>query len=469
SKENPFSGLDRKEHPLKSLYPAAEVIYRWALKAGKADIFGDRQTSALLTRGEDPEYEVRLGAYKTISYILAILITTVVLVILCVAATESMILSGNRLSRAQSGQGESVYELTVEAEKGIKNDISVTVSEQKCPEDKLDELFEQAATKLKLAVIADNPSADEVTGRIDLVKEIAGTSIKVKFDDPDPNYIFYDGTVRSENITEPVIIYLTAELTYFDESRIVTIPIRLVPVQEDEAEVFEKHLTEELTAADRASLNDRFMILPDNVDGRRIGWKDKRNTAPGIIAMLGLITMLGIIPAKGADLKKQVRLREKEMISDYPDIISKLSLLLTAGMTSRAAWEKICIDYTKTKNERKAGNKKTERYAYEEMVRTLSQMNLGRSESEAYEDFANHCRVALYQRLGSLLSKNLRRGSREMIGLLQAEAENAMEDRRQSVRQKGEEAGTKLLLPMFGMFGIVMAIVIVPAISSMGI
>ena len=137
-------------------------------------------------------------------------------------------------------------------------------------------------------------------------------------------------------------------------------------------------------------------------------------------------------------------------------------------MTSRGAWEKICNDYTRLKEGQKDKHKGT-KYAYEEMLKAAAQMNLGKAESEAYEEFANRCRVQAYQRLGSLLSKNLRRGSREITGLLQAEAENAMEDRRQHVRQRGEEIGTKLLLPMFGMFGIVVAIVVVPAIGSMGI
>ena len=78
------------------------------------------------------------------------------------------------------------------------SDVLVTVSEQKCPDDKLDEFFDAAVERLKAAVIGDNPSVDEITGNIDLVKQIPGTSVKVRFDDPDPKYIYYDGTVRFE-------------------------------------------------------------------------------------------------------------------------------------------------------------------------------------------------------------------------------------------------------------------------------
>ena len=49
------------------------------------------------------------------------------------------------------------------------------------------------------------------------------------------------------------------------------------------------------------------------------------------------------------------------------------------------------------------------------------------------------------------------------------EAIQAFEDRKARARRLGEEAGTKLLLPMFLMLTVVLVIVIVPAFLSMQI
>ena len=466
---DPYRDLDKKEHPLKFLYPAAAAVYSFLEKRGKTDILGDSETSKMLSRGDNPIQDAKLDAYKTISFILLTVAATVILAGLCLLAGGSAILDGNKLERAPTGQGGSEYELTVDTgPQTQQTDISVTVSEQKCPDDRLEDFFNEAVERLKTAVIGSNPSVDEITGNIELVKEIPGTSVKVSFDDPDPKFIYYDGTVRFENVTKPEIVILTAELTYFDEIRIVSFPIRLIPKPEDEAAVFKELIEKELEAADRRTADEKYMLLPDTIDGKEVGWKEKESKTAGIIAVLGLAAAFGVIPARSMEMRKRCREREQEMMRDYPDIISKFSLLLTAGMTSRGAWEKICNDYTRLKEGQKDKHKGT-KYAYEEMLKAAAQMSLGKAESEAYEEFANRCRVQAYQRLGSLLSKNLRRGSREITGLLQAEAENAMEDRRQHVRQRGEEIGTKLLLPMFGMFGIVVAIVVVPAIGSMGI
>lgn len=69
-------------------------------------------------------------------------------------------------------------------------------------------------------------------------------------------------------------------------------------------------------------------------------------------------------------------------------------------------------------------------------------------------------------KFGSLLSQNLKKGSRGLVELLEQEAENGMEERKSLARKLGEEAGTKLLLPMLLMLILVIVILMVPAILS---
>ena len=53
-----------------------------------------------------------------------------------------------------------------------------------------------------------------------------------------------------------------------------------------------------------------------------------------------------------------------------------------------------------------------------------------------------------------------------MKGLLLQEAKEVMAQERATIRQKGEQAGTKLLLPMMGLLGLVFAILLVPAFQT---
>ena len=67
------------------------------------------------------------------------------------------------------------------------------------------------------------------------------------------------------------------------------------------------------------------------------------------------------------------------------------------------------------------------------------------------------------------MSQNLRKGTRGMTQVLKAESIQAFEERKARAKRLGEEAGTKLLLPMFLMLAIVLVIVIVPAFLSVQI
>ena len=75
--------------------------------------------------------------------------------------------------------------------------------------------------------------------------------------------------------------------------------------------------------------------------------------------------------------------------------------------------------------------------------------------------------TAIYDLQGRrVVPRNIKRGSSGIIEILESESKESFAERRENVRKKGEETGTKLLLPMFGMLILVIAIVVVPAFSS---
>ena len=97
------------------------------------------------------------------------------------------------------------------------------------------------------------------------------------------------------------------------------------------------------------------------------------------------------------------------------------------------------------------------------MRQTCHEMDSGVTEAEGYENFGRRCDLQIYIRLGALLSQNLRKGTKGLSELLKLESIQAFEERKARAKRLGEEAGTKLLLPMFLMLVVVLIIVIVPA------
>ena len=177
--------------------------------------------------------------------------------------------------------------------------------------------------------------------------------------------------------------------------------------------------------------------------------------------MVSAVVILGLLFALDKqNAAKEKQARKHQMSLDYPEIISKLTLLLGAGMTVRRAWRKIVSDY-----EVRAERQGT-RAVYEEMKYTCRQMDGGVPEAESYEKFGRRCGTQEYMRLGALLSQNLRKGTKGLNNLLQMEAIQSFEERKARAKRLGEEAGTKLLLPMFMMLAEVLIIVVVPAFFS---
>ena len=449
----------KKGFPIPFLLPVCERIVRLLKKLGVKDFPVKRESLERLNVNGDADEVQEEQACRCIAYMLVIAFATV-LIAVAVWAGHAAVINRGRLARKGAGEGSSGYELEVVREDSEPEQITVKVSEQRYEGEAIDIFFEEAYLKLEKAVLAGNVSAEEVCERLNFVDVIEGTPIKVTWLDIDSAYFYSTGAIVSEAVTEPVIVSLTARLEYYDEVRIYSFPVRLVRKSEDAGAVFAQKLNELLEQEDKDSADSPWFNLPTAVEGEDIEWSEKEENKYLWILLLGLGAIAAVIPAVRSDIAGKEKKREQEMMRDYPDIVTKFLLLVTAGMTCRAAWEKICGDYVNG-----TGRKK---YAYEEMLRSAHELRFGASEAKVYEDFGKRCGVAEYRKLGVLLANNLKRGSRDLTGVLEQEAAEAIEGRAAEVRRQAGEAGTKLLLPMFGMLCLVFAIIMVPAFSSFG-
>ncbi len=93
-------------------------------------------------------------------------------------------------------------------------------------------------------------------------------------------------------------------------------------------------------------------------------------------------------------------------------------------------------------------------------------MKSGVPEAAAYERFGRRCGLPRYMKLGTLLSQNLKKGSKGLAGALEKESAVSLEERSAMARKLGEQAGTRLVFPMIIMLGIVLALMMLPAFLS---
>ena len=104
---------------------------------------------------------------------------------------------------------------------------------------------------------------------------------------------------------------------------------------------------------------------------------------------------------------------------------------------------------------------------YEELGVAMRQMHDGVSETKAVECFGVRCLLQQYLRFSSLITQNMKKGAEGMLAILETEAMDSLERRKEHALQPGEKAGTRLLFPMMLMLLIVMGIIMVPAFMTM--
>lgn len=175
---------------------------------------------------------------------------------------------------------------------------------------------------------------------------------------------------------------------------------------------------------------------------------------------LGIAAALCLFLKEKSDEKEVKKRWEDQMILDYPELLSNFVVLTGAGYPVRQAWKKQVVD---------AENKKTVHLhpVYREMRTALNQMETGTPEIRAYGEFGRRIGLGCYIKFASLLGNSVSTGGKDLRRLLEEEMEAAFRQRKELALRKGEEASTKLLIPMFLMLGVVMVMVVAPAFLSL--
>ena len=204
--------------------------------------------------------------------------------------------------------------------------------------------------------------------------------------------------------------------------------------------------------------------LPREIEGKKIIFTEEQSRRYLFIPLLGLFLAL-LLPLKEREEKKEKQKeRENSLNLDYSELVSKLVVYLGAGLALRNAFSEISKQYSFLVNQCGLENHPL----YEELHTLLNQLKSNVGEGKAYLDFSKRIALRPYNKLISVIEQNRKNGSKHLRLQLQMEMQEAFEMRKSTAKRLGEEASTKLLLPLFMQLFIIMLIIIYPAMQSMG-
>lgn len=384
------------------------------------------------------------------------------------AKSVPVVSADGRIIRNGYGGENQQIQLYVDGLEEQAVSLSVDVGARTYTDTEAKAVIAAAMEGIETSIRGENPSLMEVRSNLSLPTALEDNSIRLKWYTSDPMLIDEKGKLGPEyyDLTEDEgqFLSLRVRLSAGNVKQEYEIPVRVLPPIQKGSEQITQSLMREIERREEGQRTQEFLSLPLEYEGKILHYRTEKDTGYTVLLVLGVLLAVLCYAKAQSDAREQIKKREKELLLDYAEIVSKLMIFIGAGMTIRLVWERIVKDYEQARN---AGKQKT-RAAYEEMCRSYYQLEGGLSEREVFYEFGRRCRLQPYLKLSSLLEQNRKEGSKHLRVMLQTEIQEAWEIRKNLARKLGEEAGTKLLAPLFLMLGIVMVMVMVPAMMAMG-
>jgi len=168
------------------------------------------------------------------------------------------------------------------------------------------------------------------------------------------------------------------------------------------------------------------------------------------VAILGIGSVLVLVLAYAMydELGDRVRKRRSAISRQFPNVVSKLALLVTSGMIMDRAWKETAYSQ--------------DAELYKEMRKTSEELDNLVSPEAAYGSFISRCNTKETAKLASAIMQNLSKGNAEIGRLLKEMAREAWQERRHNAKRDAEKANSKLMIPTMLLFLAILVMLMVP-------
>lgn len=377
------------------------------------------------------------------------------------AAQERQLDQGNMIRRG--GVLEEGYDMNLEASyEGCRDSFQIRVNPLLLTGEEITEQYHDFVLKLPDLIRGENRSLEQVTTDLNLQESYEGYPFALEWKSQNIDLVSSSGVIGFTGEEREVL--LSAVITYAEYEWEHQLVIKLAPGMYSDEERRHLEMEELLISAENLSREQEYISLPTSFGDDPVIWQKKVDDYSMFLCIGTMLVGVLVYFLSDRDLHEEFEKQKVQMKREYPDIVYKLALYLGAGMTLQGAFQKLGSEYEK---KREINKKRSP--GYEQILYTCRELKSGVSEISAYEHFGKRTGLQEYIRLSTLVAQNLKKGSSSLLLRLHEEADRALTEKMQAGRKIGEEASTKLLVPMVMMLGVVMVIVILPAFHSIGL
>lgn len=416
-----------------------------------------REISYLYSGKTKKQLREQLGK-ELLKQLIPVCMVSIVLVILsiCISFQEEVI--DNQIERSDSG---NVLKKEMLLEKG--NDIhtiEIEIAPKEYTEEEIEELFKKAKEYLDSVILNQNENSLKITEDLYFPSSIPITGEEISWSTKSPWLINSDGMVCNETLEMETFVEIQAKISYGSEYRVYTKEVIVFPRVYTEREQEVLNIKDYLQKIEIETRTEEMFEIPKQVFGWNVIKQEEGSLSiESFLLLLAIVIPMLIYSRFFEQLESLQKQRKEQAERSYSEFITKLSLLLAAGISVRQCFSRLAKEYEENYGE--------EHVLTIELKRLKQELEYGYSESVVYDTFGRRIGVLPYQRMASLLTQNVSKGIQGIRVLLLQEAKEVMAEERAKIKIKGEQAGTKLLVPMMVLLVLVFAILLVPAFQSL--
>ncbi len=311
---------------------------------------------------------------------------------------------------------------------------------------------EKILDSLTTVMLGKNEDAEHILYDLELpVKDETGLFI-IEWSSSQPGIITSFGRVDCSELEQEAAVTLTATVEYMNYKISRQYPL-LVRTHVGNAEMSElERIGSLLNLIEMENRNSKEFTIPKEISDVKISLSEKDDNMSVKIFVVGIIICFMPVIIAASRLNEAEKRRNNMLVDCYASFVNRIWLLLGTGMTIKACIKKLVLDYSENSVLR------------DELAYTIRQIDTGIDEAYAYEQLGQRLLLPQYLRIMNHISQNLQLGTKSLAMLMEDEVHIALQTKKERAISKGEEASTKLLLPMIILLAVVMVIVIAPAV-----
>ena len=400
----------------------------------------------------------KIAGQETLSRALMIVCAADLLAMLSVwNASSSDTAAQGYLLRGKYGSAQEEKTVTFEID-GKTHSLTVPVDARKMTDAEVRELLEHTADSVERQVLGDM-KPDHVDRDLTFPESLADGLVSASWVTDKPDMIGWDGKLGEDIPESGCRVVLTVTLGCESQTLDKALTLTAFPETGTDEEILRRRALREIRRTNRAE--EENLRLPAALGGRKVSWSSVDVGQGFTLLLMGALIAAFYLYSRIRLKELDVAKRRENMLTDYPHLINRLVLLNAAGLSMRRSFAQVRCDY-----EDSLRHGEPARPGYEEIVRACREMEHGVSERQAYLNIGQRTPLPEYKTFSTLLVQNLLKGGDGMARLFRKEADRAFEERKKRAKIMGEEAGTKLLMPMILLLLVVMVILMVPALLA---